>query len=228
MLLFCCSLDILSGSTERFLIFEKDMDMKRLGILLSASVFFWSIGGARGADPAPLPLDNNLLIKMATCNYAAITISKMAEAQGTSEVKTFASSLVKDHQASYDKLSELLKTRKVGVVSGTEAETKAEIKRLTELKGTDFDREYLKWIIEEHKSSIPLFENQIKLGKDADVTAYAKDNLVVVRKHLQIFQSPRGIRESDSSVAKRDIFPKRQIRKRKEVRMFVGKESKSA
>ena len=151
--------------------------MKRVGILLSASVVCWLVAGARGGDPVKLPLDNDFLIKAAPCNFAVITISKMAETQGSPDVKAFAVHVVKDHQASYEKLADLLKTRKVGVVSGTESATKAEIKHLGDLKGADFDREYLKWVIKEHKSGISLCENQIKLGKDADVSAFAKEIL---------------------------------------------------
>jgi putative membrane protein len=159
--------------------------MRRVSILLSVSIVCGLVDGTRGEEPAKLPLDNAFLIKMATCNYAVISISKMAETQGSPDVKTFAGQLVKDHQESYDKLADLLKTRKVGVVSGTESETKTEIKRLGDLKGTDFDKEYLKWVIKEHNGSIPIFENQIKLGKDDDVRAYAKENLDISRKHLQ-------------------------------------------
>jgi len=159
--------------------------MSRIAILLSASVVCGLVAGTRGDDLSKLPLDNDFLIKMATSNNAVISISKIGETQGSADVKAFASQLVKDHQASYDKIAELLKSRKIGVVAGTEAETKAEIKRLGELKGSDFDKEYLTWVIKEHKTNLPIFENQSKQGKDADITAYAKDNLDTSRKHLQ-------------------------------------------
>jgi putative membrane protein len=159
--------------------------MKRVGMLLSASVVCWLVAGARGDDPVKLPLDNDFLVKTATCNHAVIVISKMAETQGSPEVKAFAAHLRTDHQASYDRLADLLKTRKVGVLSGTEADTKATIKRLGDLKGTDFDREYLTWVIKEHRLAIPTLENQVKQGNDADVRAFAKGNLDPSRKHLQ-------------------------------------------
>lgn len=160
--------------------------MSRFGILLlSVSVLCGLAAGTHGDDAVKLPLDNAFLIKEATCNFAVISISKLADTRASPEVKTFAGLLVKDHQTSYDKLADLLKTRKVGVVSGTESETKTEIKRLGDLKGNDFDKEYLKWVIKEHNSGIPVFENQIKLGKDDDVCAYAKENLDTSRKHLQ-------------------------------------------
>ena len=94
--------------------------MKSLGMLLSVSVVCWlAAKSARGDDSAKLPVDNDFLVKAATCNHAVIAISKMAETHGSPEVKAFAGQLGKDHQAAYEKLAELLKTRKMGVVSGT-------------------------------------------------------------------------------------------------------------
>ena len=84
--------------------------MKHVVTLMSMSLVCWLVAGARGDDPVKMPLDNEFLIKAATCNHAVIAISKMAEAQGEPDVKAFASLLVKDHQASYEKLAELLKT----------------------------------------------------------------------------------------------------------------------
>ena len=159
--------------------------MKRIGLLLSASVVCCFVVRARSDDPVRLPVHNDFLIKVTPCNYGLITISKVAETQGSPEVKAFAVHAVKDHQADYEKLATLLKNRKISVVSGTESVTKAEIKHLGDLKGSDFDREYLKWVIKEHKSGISLCENQVRVGKDADVSAFAKEILEAGRKHLQ-------------------------------------------
>jgi putative membrane protein len=171
-------------SSGRFFL-KKEFAMKRVGTLLSASVVCWLVAGARGDDPVKLPLDNAFLIKIATCNHAVLVMSKMAEAQGSPDVKAFAAHLSKSHQATDDKLADLFKSRKVGVVSGTEPETKAEIQHLSDLKGTAFDREYLSWIIKEHRSGVPVLENQIKLGQDADVRTFAKGTLETARKHTQ-------------------------------------------
>jgi predicted outer membrane protein len=43
----------------------------------------------------------------------------------------------------------------------------------------------LRWVIKEHRSGVPLFENQVNMGKDDDVRAFAKANLATSRKHLQ-------------------------------------------
>jgi len=167
--------------------FEKrEFVMKQAGILLSVSVVCWLVAGARGDERVKkLPLDNDFLIKVATCNQAEIAICKIAETRGSLAVKGFAAYVRPVYVASYGKLADLLKTRKIGVAPGAESETKKEIKRLGDLTGADFDRQFLKWVIKEHESGISLIENQIKQGKDDDVRAFAKETLETVRKDLK-------------------------------------------
>lgn len=158
--------------------------MNRFGIALSWSVLCCLAVGVRADEPVKLPVDNEFLIKAATCNHAAITIGKMAENRASAQVKSFATHMVQEHQECYQKVADLLKTRKVGVLAGTEPDTKAAMKRLEDLKGTDFDREYLKWVIQEHRAGVPMLEHQVKAGKDGDINAFAKEGLVAIRKHL--------------------------------------------
>lgn len=133
--------------------------------------------GARAEDPVVYPQDNDFLVKVGTCNHAAIAISKIAASEGSADVKSFAEEIRMENKTCYEKVAELLKTRKVGVAAGTEPELKAEIRRLSDLKGNDFDREYLKWVIKENKAGKLLLDNQVKVGKDQDVVVFAKESL---------------------------------------------------
>lgn len=159
--------------------------MKNVCMFLSALVVSGFAIGARGDEKTDRPLDNEFLIKVASCSNAGIQISKLANKRSEStEVKEFATTMVKDHQAAYDQLAELLKNRKVGVLAGLEKETREEITRLGKLEGADFDRAYVKCAITEHKKAIAMFEGQVKNGKEEDIRGYAKENLPMLRKHL--------------------------------------------
>ena len=145
----------------------------------------WASAGYVRSDDAPKPLDNEFLIKAATANHAEIEISKLADRHASSsQVKTFADRLVKDHQAVYRELAELLKNRKVGVVAGLEKDTRDELKRLGNLEGGVFDQEYLRCIIAKHQEAIDLFAAQSKSGKESDIRDFAQKNLPGLRKHL--------------------------------------------
>ncbi len=158
--------------------------MQRIQILLSVVLLVSWSGIARAAKDDKI-LDDNFLVKASSCTHALIHISKLADKHAASpKVKEFAAEMVKEHQNCMDKLAEIIKNRKIAVVTGLEKE-KAEMDRLSGLQGSDFDRAYMKWVIEKHKDAAKLLETQIKEGKDADTTALAKEALPKIKRHLK-------------------------------------------
>jgi putative membrane protein len=145
-----------------------------------------AVAWTRGGEKTARPLDKDFLVKVATCNNAEIEVSKLADKRANSaQVKEFATMLVKEHKAAYDKLGDLLKNRKIGVVAGLEKESREEIKRLSKMEGEEFDRAFLQHMIREHKTAITIFENQAKNGQEADIRDYAKELLPHLRNHLR-------------------------------------------
>lgn len=164
---------------------NKERIMKKVGMLLSALVLCGLTGDTKGGEKTERPLDREFLIKVASCSNAEIQVSKLARSRSEStQVKDYATTMVKDHQAAYDQLGGLLKNRKIGVLAGLEKETRDELSRLGKLQGTDFDRAYLQCAITEHKKAIAMFEAQVQNGKEDDIRGYAKENLPTLRKHL--------------------------------------------
>jgi putative membrane protein len=160
--------------------------MKTWCALPSLALACWLVGGTDGGVKTPPPiLDDKFLVHAATEHHAEIEVSKLVERRsGSDAVKDFAKQHIKEHQAAYDKLAGLLKSRKIGVVAGTEESTKTALKRLGNLEGAAFDREYLNWVIKEHKTAITRFEMQADQGKADDIRAYAKELLPELRRHL--------------------------------------------
>src|SRR5204863_112868 len=154
----------------------KELLMKLLSKLLAIVVIAGVAAGTGAGEKGERPLDKDFLVKVASCNNAEIEVGKLADKRSNSaDVKDFATMLVKDHKAAYDKLGDLFKNRKIGIVTGLEKETRDEIKRLSKLEGNEFDRAFLDHMISEHKKVISIFENQAKNGVEADIRNYAKD-----------------------------------------------------
>lgn len=163
--------------------------MRFAGHLFLAALVFCVVGRTLGGGKTNRPIDNDFLIKVATCNHAEVEYAKLADKRaGSAKVKDFAANLVGDHKTANDKLAELLKTRKVGVVAGLEKETREKVQRLAKLEGAEFDREFLKSVIQDHKEMIALVDNQVAKGQEADIRRYAKDSLPGLRKHLTTAQ----------------------------------------
>src|SRR5438128_1335035 len=99
--------------------------MERMGSWAFVIYLAWmGAGGNTTGKKDNRALDNDFLIKVATSSQAEIDYGKLADSRASADVKDFADTLVKDHRALYDQMAELLKTRKVGVIAGTEKEVK--------------------------------------------------------------------------------------------------------
>lgn len=158
--------------------------MKQVAIL-SLAIFGCWLNTAR-ADDQNRPLEENLLMKVAKCDNAIIEVSKLADTRAASpEVKGFAIELIDAHKKCHDRVAEVIKNRKIAIVSGFEKEVREDIDRLGKLNGKDFDREYLTWIIKVHQTGIPALENQATNGKDAEIRTFANDNIKGMREHLK-------------------------------------------
>lgn len=106
--------------------------------------------------------------------FAALTTS-------SPDVKALANRLVKDHTAANKELHDLMDARKLAPVDEP-VSTKAEPWR-TET-GTSFDRAYIEHVIDEHEDAIELFEEQVAMGTDARLKAWAQEKLTALREHL--------------------------------------------
>ena len=158
--------------------------MKVFSALLSIAVAGCWLNTARAVDERPL--DDGLLIKASSCENAIIENSKLADKRAASAaVKEFAANMVIEHQKCYDKLAGVVKNRKIAVVSGLEKQEKEDHDRLSKLSGADFDREYMKWVVHHHKDAIGAIENQIKNGKNGEITTFAKEALPQLQDHLK-------------------------------------------
>jgi putative membrane protein len=89
--------------------------------------------------------------------------------------------------AANEKAMSLAKAHNVTPPNGPKAESKSLHDRLAKLSGEQFDKEFAKAMVDDHKNDIKEFEAQAK-GTD-DVASFAKNTLPTLQKHLQTAQS---------------------------------------
>jgi len=62
------------------------------------------------------------------------------------------------------------------------------IDRLAKLSGKEFDRQYMKSMIEDHAEDVAKFEQEAKQARDRDVKHFAKNTARVLKEHLKLAQ----------------------------------------
>lgn len=101
-------------------------------------------------------------------------------------VKDFGKRMVTDHTKANDQLTALAQTKGVTLPTQLSHHDQSTYDKLTKLNGADFDREYIKHMISDHKKDIKEFQKEADKGSDADVKNFAATTLPVLQQHLQL------------------------------------------
>jgi putative membrane protein len=102
------------------------------------------------------------------------------------QVKEFGRHMQTDHSKANDELKKIAAKKGIKLPTALEGKPKATFDRLAKLKGDEFDREYMKAMVDDHKQDIEKFERESDKGKDPDVKKFAQDQLPTLKKHLAL------------------------------------------
>jgi len=124
--------------------------------------------------------DVNFIQKAAGGGAQEVANGKMAEKQAKSaEVKSIATRMVADHTRLNNELTALANRKGV----------KFNTSKAQNLGSGDFDRMYLKWLEEVHRTDIADFERAAKSSDDSELKAWASKNLPTLKQHLAMVQA---------------------------------------
>jgi putative membrane protein len=176
---------------------RKGVAMKRLilsiasfavGIGLSAGAFAQT-NMVRGTEPtqrAPEQLsaaDQKFISEAAIGGQFEVEAGKIAEHSASPQVKEFGARMVKDHGAAYAKLKQLATMRGAKTPQGLDAKH-AEIRdHLASLKGSEFDREYIREMVKDHDEDVQAFADAARTLNDPQFRRFAADTLPVIQAH---------------------------------------------
>jgi len=149
-----------------------------------------------GASDAKLAHgDKKFVEDAAKGGLAEVQLGQLAAQKAQSpDVKKFGQRMVDDHTKANDQLKQIASSKGVELPSDLDRSARREHDKLSKLSGADFDREYMKHMVSDHKKDVKDFEKEAKSGKDADVKNFASSTLPTLQDHLQMAQ------QTDASV----------------------------
>jgi putative membrane protein len=169
-----------------------------LGALASGAVFAQAAapgttqGPAAGMTPPSKALsaqDRKFVATAGEAGAAEIEMARIAmDRAQSSDVKSFASRMVSDHQKAGDDLDKIASNKGVTVDDKLSAKDQAELDRLNKLQGASFDREYVKSQLAAHKAAVALFGKESKSGNDSELKSFAASTLPTLQDHLQLVE----------------------------------------
>ena len=161
---------------------------KGLPLVVAATALLVCLAGVRAnKDSKDDPItDQDFLVKASSASTGEVKLGELAvKLASDDKVRDFAKKLVNDHKKMNDGLAGMAKSLKIAVVAGLEKDTQAAYDRLAKLKGAEFDREFVKQMIDDHEKAINLFEREAKSGANGDLKSFANDHLSELKDHLK-------------------------------------------
>jgi putative membrane protein len=129
--------------------------------------------------------DIQFAIDAASGGVTEVELGRLAQKKGYDpRVKNFGAMMVKDHSKANDELQALAKAKNITLPASVLPADQKVIDELTTKEGRDFDRMYVKDMIDDHKNDIKTFEHASKNCQDPDIKAFASKTLPVLRNHL--------------------------------------------
>jgi len=131
--------------------------------------------------------DRKFLMKAAEGNAAEVEAGRLAAQQAMDpQVKQFGERMVKDHSQANEKLMTLAQSKGIQLPTGPSKSDQSEMNKLQGMSGSQFDRQYSKAMLKDHKKDVKEYEHEAKDAKDPDVKAYAESTLPILQEHLSM------------------------------------------
>lgn len=120
--------------------------------------------------------DKKFVEDMLADNNAEIHIAKLAQDQATSpDVKRFAQMMIQDHTKANDQLKQIAATYGIQPDPDKMNDKQHDLmNRLSKLRGADFDREYIKAMVDDHQDAVDALEKHVDIATSGNTSDKVK------------------------------------------------------
>lgn len=131
--------------------------------------------------------DRSFIEEQVEANEAEVTIGRLAQERASNpQVREFAQTMVRDHEAALRDLRQLASQHNVQIESREEmAKEHRDVReRLMERSGAEFDRDFMDWAVDKHEEAVDDVEDKVESDNQA-LRQWASQNLPKLRQHLE-------------------------------------------
>jgi putative membrane protein len=152
--------------------------------------------------------DSNFIKEAAQGGMMEVELGKAAQDKASNEkVKDFGKRMEQDHSKANDELKKVASDKGVQLSSDLDKKHKSTLDKLTKLSGAEFDRQYMRDMVSDHKEDVKKFQNEADKGKDADLKKFASQTLPTLKEHLQLAESTADAVKSSGKSTKSATKP---------------------
>jgi putative membrane protein len=132
--------------------------------------------------------DRDFVAEMIAGGQAEVELGKLAEEKSSNkQVKDFAAMMVRDHTKAGEDLKAVAGTARVDLTqANADTDDHHDLReRLSKLSGAQFDREYIKAMVDDHENAVNDVEDKANGGDNPEIKAWASKTLPTLKTHLE-------------------------------------------
>lgn len=143
-------------------------------------------------DTPPSEQDKAWMETIHAGNLAEVQAGRLAEGKGTTRrIKEIGRTLVQDHSEFDVKVTQAASRLRIQLPSSASPAQQAELARLREAVGEDFDAVFLAAMVKEHKAALAATKKEISQGSSQVVVGLAKEAQPALQAHLTALRKAR-------------------------------------
>ena len=147
-------------------------------------------GVTGGTSSAMTPDDKEFVTRAGMAGLAEVQMGNLALNNATSAgVKAFAQRMVTDHSKANGELAQFATAKGLALATELEGDPEAARRHLMSLSGAEFDKAYMKHMVEDHEKVVADFEKASMFATDSDLKAWATRTLPTLKEHLALAKS---------------------------------------
>ncbi|NIG56071.1 DUF4142 domain-containing protein [Chitinophaga sp. Cy-1792] len=152
---------------------------------------------AQQINEAVKPVDDQsskFAVEAANGGMSEVAMGKLAQEKATNpRVKAFGTMMVNDHSRIDDALKALAATLNITLPAAINPDEQKHLDELAKKSGKDFDKEYMKMMVDDHNMDVKAFEDASQSLTNADIKAFAATTLITLKVHQD---SARAIKDA--------------------------------
>lgn len=129
--------------------------------------------------------DAEFAVKAADGGMMEVEMGKLAQNKAVhKEVKDFGAMMAGDHTGANNELKSLAQTRNISLPAALSEDKQKKYNELNSKQANEFDREYISFMIKDHKEDIEAFREHAKEGRDTALRNWAASKVPTLEHHL--------------------------------------------
>jgi len=133
---------------------------------------------------------SDFAVNAANGGMMEVELGKIAEENASSDrVKAFGAMMIKDHSDANSTLKGIAGKLNIALPDSVSNDSRKEINDLKKKKGKDFDKAYVKMMVDDHRRDLDEFRKCADKCSDSTIRNFAYVTLPVLEKHLDSIEA---------------------------------------